>query len=80
MSLADSAVAEAGGFDIDIELHRGGFRRSFAIRSSQRVIAVVGASGAGKTSLLHAIAGLLRPQRGHIEIAGRRLFDSAARV
>ena len=76
----DAAAARAPSFDIDIELRRGDFRRSFTIRSEQRVIAVVGDSGAGKTSLLHAIAGLLRPSRGHIEIAGRRLFDSAARI
>ncbi|ATE70708.1 molybdenum ABC transporter ATP-binding protein [Lysobacter capsici] len=67
-------------FLIEVELRRGGFTRSIAIRSEQRVIAVVGDSGAGKTSLLHAIAGLLRPQRGRIEIAGRCLYDSAARI
>jgi molybdate transport system ATP-binding protein len=67
-------------FLIEVELRRGGFTRSIAIRSEQRVIAVVGDSGAGKTSLLHAIAGLLRAQRGRIEIAGRCLYDSAARI
>lgn len=76
----DGRDGAAASFDIDIELRRGGFQRTFAIRGRQRVIAVVGDSGAGKTSLLHAIAGLLRPARGHIEIAGRRLFDSAARI
>ncbi|KRB10336.1 ATP-binding cassette domain-containing protein [Lysobacter sp. Root690] len=70
----------AASFLIDVELRRGGFTRSFAIRSEQRVIAVVGDSGAGKTSLLHAIAGLLRPLRGRIEIAGRCLYDSDARI
>lgn len=70
----------AASFLIEVELRRGGFNRRIAIRSEQRVIAVVGDSGAGKTSLLHAIAGLLRPQRGRIEIAGRCLYDSAARV
>ncbi|MBT2748849.1 MULTISPECIES: ATP-binding cassette domain-containing protein [unclassified Lysobacter] len=77
---SDTAAVHAPRFDIDIELRRGDFRRGFAIRSEQRVIAVVGDSGVGKTSLLHAIAGLLRPSRGHIEIAGQRLFDSAARI
>lgn len=67
-------------FLIEVELRRGGFTRSIAIRSEQRVIAVVGDSGAGKSSLLHAIAGLLRPLRGRIEIAGRCLYDSAARI
>lgn len=70
----------AASFLIEVELRRGGFNRRIAIRSEQRVIAVVGDSGAGKTSLLHAIAGLLRPLRGRIEIAGRCLYDSAARV
>lgn len=68
------------GFVIEIELRRGGFARRITIRSDQRVVAVIGDSGAGKTSLLHAIAGLLRPLRGRIEIAGRCLFDSAARI
>lgn len=62
---------------LDFELQRGSFRRAVAIRSERRVIALVGASGAGKTSLLHAIAGLLRPQRGRIEVAGHCLFDAA---
>jgi molybdate transport system ATP-binding protein len=61
---------------LDFELRRGSFRRAIAIRSDRRVIALVGASGAGKTSLLHAIAGLLRPQSGRIEVAGRCLFDA----
>ena len=45
-----------------------------------RVLALTGPSGAGKTSVLYAIAGLLRPQSGRIAIDGRTLFDSAARI
>jgi branched-chain amino acid transport system ATP-binding protein len=37
---------------------------------SGRVVALLGANGAGKTSQLRAVAGLVRPQRGRIEIAG----------
>lgn len=65
---------------LDFTLRRGAFERSVGIRSTQRVIALVGDSGAGKTSLLHAIAGLLRPQRGRIEIGGRCLFDAQAGI
>ncbi|MES2754619.1 MAG: ATP-binding cassette domain-containing protein [Pseudomonadota bacterium] len=37
-----------------------------------------GASGAGKTSVLDMIAGLLRPDAGRVAVAGRVLFDSTA--
>ncbi|QCO67168.1 ATP-binding cassette domain-containing protein [Luteimonas yindakuii] len=65
---------------IDIELVRGGFRRQVRIDESSRVVALTGPSGAGKTSVLNAIAGLLRPRAGRIEIDGRVLFDHAAGV
>lgn len=67
-------------FDMDVKLERGGFSRRFNVRSNARVIALVGASGSGKTSLLHAIAGLLRPVDGHIIVEGRVLHDSARRM
>ncbi len=35
------------------------------------IVALVGRNGAGKTTLLRAIVGLLKPQHGHISIAGR---------
>jgi ABC-type sulfate/molybdate transport systems ATPase subunit len=41
---------------------------------------LVGPSGAGKTSLLRSIAGLMRPQRGHIRVAGATVWDSARAV
>ena len=44
--------------------------------ASQRVV-IYGPSGAGKSQLLKALAGLMTPDRGSIELAGRRLFDSA---
>jgi branched-chain amino acid transport system ATP-binding protein len=36
-------------------------------------ICVLGANGAGKTTLLKTIAGLIKPQRGMIKFAGRRI-------
>ncbi|WP_101925131.1 MULTISPECIES: ATP-binding cassette domain-containing protein [Luteimonas] len=65
---------------IDITLQRGRCRRTVRIDAPQRVLALTGPSGAGKTSVLHAIAGLTRPRAGRIEIDGRVLFDSAARI
>jgi molybdate transport system ATP-binding protein len=66
--------------DIDIELQRGQFRRHVTIHDDARVLALVGPSGAGKTSVLNAIAGLVRPQRGRIAVGKRVLYDSAARI
>jgi molybdate transport system ATP-binding protein len=70
---------------LDIVLERGlrdggGFRRHVRIQDSARVIALAGHSGAGKTSVLHAISGLVTPREGRIEVDGRCLFDAAARI
>ncbi|MDR6991661.1 ATP-binding cassette domain-containing protein [Luteimonas sp. 3794] len=65
---------------VDIDLRRGSFARHIQLDAAQRVLALTGPSGAGKTSVLHAIAGLVRPRAGRIEIDGRVLFDSAARI
>ncbi|MGH9523983.1 MAG: molybdenum ABC transporter ATP-binding protein [Terriglobales bacterium] len=40
------------------------------------VTMLFGASGAGKTTLLECIAGLTKPDAGHVVIGGRTLFDS----
>jgi branched-chain amino acid transport system ATP-binding protein len=41
-------------------------------------ICVLGANGAGKTTLLKTIAGLVKPRRGTIEFAGRRIEQMKA--
>ena len=49
-------------------------------RAHARTLALFGDSGAGKTSVLNAIAGLLTPRGGRIVLDERVLFDSAAGV
>jgi len=66
--------------DIDVQLRRGRFERQVRITGDARVLALTGPSGAGKTSVLHAIAGLVRPVAGRIAIDGRTLFDSQGGV
>lgn len=65
---------------IDIERRLGAFHSRVAFRTGSGVTALFGRSGSGKTSLINMIAGLLRPDRGAIDIDGKRLFDSAAGI
>ena len=44
------------------------------------VLVLYGPSGAGKTTTLRAIAGLVRPREGHIEVGGRAVYDGEAKV
>lgn len=62
-------------FEIDLTLKRGGETLSYAFTADAGLTALFGPSGAGKTSLLDAIAGLLRPSHGRIEVGGTVLFD-----
>jgi len=60
--------------DADIEVDR----RNFTVRAALRVapgerLALFGPSGAGKTTVLETIAGLVPPRRARIELAGRLL-------
>src|SRR5690606_34119375 len=36
-------------------------------------VALIGRSGTGKTTVLHILAGILRPDRGEVDVAGARL-------
>jgi molybdate transport system ATP-binding protein len=62
-------------------IHRlGGFALDAAFDSAGGLTALFGRSGAGKTSLVNAIAGLYRPDRGRIEIDGEVLTDTATGI
>ncbi|MFW2853540.1 ATP-binding cassette domain-containing protein [Sphingomonas sp. TX0543] len=67
-------------FDIDLTLRRGDALIATAFATDARAVALVGPSGIGKTSVLDMIAGLLRPDHGHVRIDGRLLSDRATRV
>lgn len=65
---------------VDVEKQLGEFSLQASFESEGRVTGLFGASGAGKTSLVSMIAGLLRPDRGIISIDGETLDDTTARV
>jgi molybdate transport system ATP-binding protein len=69
------------GLSVQVEKRLGEFRLGAGFEGPDRgVTALFGASGAGKTAVLAAIAGAWRPERGRIVAGGRTLFDSAAGV
>ena len=51
-----------------------------SIGVGRETLALVGPSGAGKTSVLRAVAGLLSPDQARIEYAGRTLVDTERHV
>ena len=61
---------------VDIERQLGAFRLKATFEAGEGVTALFGRSGAGKTSVVNGIAGILRPDRGRIVINGEPVFDS----
>ncbi|GMV29622.1 MAG: hypothetical protein AMXMBFR59_17470 [Rhodanobacteraceae bacterium] len=66
--------------ELDIHWKSRDFDLQVAFASPARHLSLFGPSGSGKTSVLLAIAGLRRPDAGHIRLAGEQLFDSATGI
>lgn len=66
--------------DIDVACRLGD--RAIAVRftAGPGLTVLFGPSGAGKTSILNMVAGLLKPDRGYIRIGDRILFDGATNL
>ena len=67
---------------LDVRLRHAfaGFTLDVAFTAPAGVTALFGRSGSGKTTVINAVAGLLRPDAGRIASDGRVLFDSAGGV
>ena len=61
---------------VDIEKNLGAFRLDVHFSGGNEVIALLGASGCGKSMTLKCIAGIEKPDRGRIVVNGVTLFDS----
>ena len=66
--------------DCRIQLQLGKFSLSTSFKSDQQVVGLFGASGSGKTSLLHAIVGLNTPKSGWINIQNQTWFDAEKKI
>ena len=65
---------------LDVEKRLGTFQLAAKFETEARVTALFGPSGAGKTTIVNMIAGLIAPDRGRIMYRGKLLFDAAGKV
>ncbi len=65
---------------VDVEKKLGAFALNAQFESESGATVLFGPSGAGKTSVINMIAGLLKPDRGRIVLDSDVLFDGAARI
>jgi molybdate transport system ATP-binding protein len=70
----------APAIEVDLTLGLPGFVLRVKAQLPRAVTAVMGPSGAGKTSLLEAMAGLRRRARGRLVIGGEVLLDDAHKI
>jgi molybdate transport system ATP-binding protein len=66
--------------EVAVRRRQGEFTLDVAFTTDRGVTALFGRSGAGKTTVLNIIAGLVRPAEGRIAIDDRVLFDRAAGI
>jgi ABC-type sulfate/molybdate transport systems ATPase subunit len=67
-------------FHAEFAAQRGSFSLEMRLNTHSARVGILGESGAGKSMTLRAVAGLLKPVSGRIELDGRALFDSARGV
>lgn len=68
------------GLFVEIEKSMGDFRLEVQFEAEREALALLGASGCGKSVTLQCVAGILTPDRGRITLDGITLFDSAAKI
>jgi len=65
---------------IDVEKQLGEFHLAVKLQTKGRTTALFGPSGAGKTTIVDLVAGLMAPDRGSIVLGDKALFDAVTRV
>lgn len=69
MSLKVDVRKSLKGFSLEVAFDTEGYRQG-----------ILGASGCGKSMTLKMIAGIIKPDEGRIELNGKVLFDSSAKI
>lgn len=78
--MSSDAQGDVPTFDVDVTVRRGEAIVAAVFRAGEGATVLFGPSGVGKTSVLDMVAGLLRPDHGHVRVAGRTLYDANKRI
>lgn len=62
------------------QYHRDQFDLEVEFEMQQQIVGVIGASGVGKSTFLKNIVGLFHPNRGHIQLNQRDLFNASSNI
>lgn len=73
-------MSDEPAITVDVRFHRGDFTLEAAFSAGPGLTALFGRSGSGKTTLIDLIAGLARPERGRIAVAGHVLVETKRRL
>ena len=73
-------MSSDAAFDVDVRRTLGDVTVGAAFTAVAGLTVLHGASGAGKSSVLAMVAGLLGPDAGHVRVLGETLFDAAAGI
>ena len=65
---------------VDIEKKLRDFSLKVSFEADREVLALLGASGCGKSMTLKCIAGIEKPDQGRIELDGVVLYDSEKHI
>ena len=65
---------------VNIQKQLGSFHLQVQFDAGEESLALLGASGCGKSLTLRCVAGILTPDEGRIVLDGKVLFDSAAHI
>jgi len=66
--------------NVDIEKRLDRFTLKVKLNTDNGITGIFGASGSGKSVTLKCIAGIMKPDKGIIELDGRVLYDSSRRI
>ena len=70
----------SGMIDVDLKKRVPGFALDVAFANAKGITALFGRSGSGKSMTLGLIAGLARPDRGHVRLGATTLLDTESRI